>query len=215
MGSSRLPGKILMPIGNKTLLAHIIYRLSFLKQQVKIVLATSVSAADDVVEAFCIKNNITCFRGSESDVLERYYLCAKQFSLDPVIRLTADNPFVDVEELDQLIDLFDSEKVDYAHSFGVLPVGLGAEIFSFRALEESFRKGQDAHHREHVNEYIQENPSLFITKILKTPTSKNHPELRLTVDTPEDYRKACFIAEHAKNDYITTEEAIRLCSQFA
>ena len=126
--------------------------------------------------------------------------------------MTADNPFPDIEELDNLIDLHLRSHADYTHSFGVLPVGVGAEIFTFNALEESYKKGMKKNHREHVNEYIQENPDLFKINILSVPEEKHRPDVRLTVDTREDYLKACFIIEKSSDEYIKTEEAIRLCS---
>ena len=215
MASTRFPGKILKMLGNKTLLDHIFFRLSHLKHTVKIILATSDTSNDDVVEEYCKKNNIACFRGSERNVVERYYLCAKQNSLNAVVRMTGDNPFTDIEELDNLIDLFVNEKLDFANSFSVLPIGAGAEIFTFKALEESYLKGKESHHLEHVDEFILENPQIFKTQILNVPAAKNRPDIRLTVDTPEDYKRACFIIENAKNEYITTEEAIQVCSQFA
>lgn len=215
MGSSRLPGKILKSIGSKVLLEHIIYRLDFLKHKAVLVVATSDTPKDDVVELFCKKRGVSCFRGSELNVLKRYYDCARQFGFTRIVRLTADNPFVDVGELDRLIDLHMAENADYAHSFGVLPVGVGAEIFTFAALEESFRDGHAENHKEHVNEYIQENPSLFKIVVLDVAPSKRRPDVRLTVDTEEDYRKACHIVEHARDEYVDTGEAIRLCSLFA
>ena len=92
MGSSRLPGKFLKKIGDKSLLEHIFYRLTFLKHPAKVVLATSTNQKDDIVELFCKSRNIDCFRGSEENVLERYYLCAKKFGFDHIVRLTGDNP---------------------------------------------------------------------------------------------------------------------------
>jgi spore coat polysaccharide biosynthesis protein SpsF len=210
MGSTRLPGKVLKMLGDKSLLDHIFYRLTFLRHPVKIVLATSDLKNDDVVEAYCAKNKIECFRGSESNVLERYYMCAKKYRMDNIIRLTGDNPFTDMEELDSLIEMFLKEKLEFAHSFNVLPIGVGAEIFSFKAIEESHRNG-----KEHVDEYLLENPVRFRTKILDVPSDKNRPELRLTVDTTEDFRRAEFIIQNAASGYVTTEEAIRLCMQFA
>lgn len=215
MNSSRCPGKILRTIHDKTLLEHIMYRLSSLRHQAMVVIATTDSTSDDIVEAYCMKNSIACFRGSEGNVLERYYLCARAFGINPIIRLTADNPFVDVDELDRLIDAHTVSDSDFSHSFKSLPVGVGAEIFTFAALERSFREAKAPHHLEHVDEYLLENPGRFKTTELTVAGPKNHPEVRLTVDTEEDYRRVCFIAEHATTDTVTTEEAIRLCSQFA
>jgi spore coat polysaccharide biosynthesis protein SpsF len=214
MGSSRLSGKTLKPIGSQPLLAHIFDRLTFLQHPAQFVLATSVLPRDDVLESFCMEYSIDCFRGCELDVLERYYLCVRQYGFHHVVRLTGDNPFVDIEELGHLIDLHLERHAEYTHSFDSLPVGCGAEIFNFEALERSYFNGKKPNHREHVNEYIQENPGLFRIASLKVASRKKRPDVRLTVDTSEDYRRACYIAEKNRDEYVTTEKAIDLCLEF-
>jgi spore coat polysaccharide biosynthesis protein SpsF len=215
MGSTRLPGKVLKPVASRPLLGHVVGRLEMLQHPHKTVVATSDLAADDAIAAWCRQEDVACFRGSEQDVLARYDGAAQAFDLDPVIRLTADNPFTDMEELDRLITLHLDDGNDFSHSFAVLPVGVGAEIFSSMALCRSAREGHAPHHREHVDEYMIENPQIFRTGTLSVPTMKKRPDVRLTVDTEEDYRRACFIAEHAVGTWATTEEAIALCSRFA
>ena len=96
-GSTRLPGKILKVIHDRTLLDHIIDRLKALQEEAVIVIATSTLPGDDRVEQFCREKGVLCFRGSESNVLSRYYECAREQGFDHIVRLTADNPFVDVE----------------------------------------------------------------------------------------------------------------------
>jgi spore coat polysaccharide biosynthesis protein SpsF len=214
MGSTRLPGKVLKQIGDKNLLEHILFRLGRLESKVKVVIATSDLQKDDELEKFCKIHNINCFRGSEQNVLERYYLCAKENNFKHIVRLTGDNPFVDIEELDNLIDLHLHNKSDYSRSFSSLPKGVGSEIFTFNALEISYKNGMKANHKEHVNEYIEENEELFKISELKVNSEKNRPEISLTVDTLDDYKKACFIVEHSSSEYITTLEAIKLCMQF-
>lgn len=214
MGSTRLPGKIFKKIGNKSLLEHIFYRLKFLKHSVLNVIATSDLHGDDRVQEFCKKNNIECFRGSESNVLERYYLCAKKYGFKNIIRLTGDNPFVDIEELDNLIDLHIKTNSDYSNSFENLPVGIGAEIFTLESLEKSYYEGKDPHHLEHVNEYMLENPQIFKSTILIPPQEKNRHDIRLTIDNEEDHKKACFIVDNSENEYINTKELIQLVIQY-
>jgi spore coat polysaccharide biosynthesis protein SpsF len=211
MGSTRLPGKVLKPIAGKALLDHVLGRLSLLDFPVKTVVATSDLPQDAAIAEHCLDRKINVFRGSESDVLDRYYQCANHYSFDHVIRLTADNPFTDIEELRRLIDQHLTEGNDYTHSFGCMPLGVGAEIFTFAALEKSAKEGYAPNHREHVNEYIQENQNIFRIGSLKISAAKKRPDLRLTVDTQEDYLHACSIAEHAPSQWISTEEAIALC----
>lgn len=215
MGSTRLPGKILRPIGNRLLLEHVLHRLSFLAHPATVVVATTEAARDNVVAEFCERTNVACFRGSENDVLARYYHCARRWRFDQIVRLTADNPFTDIEELDRLLDLHAATNSDFSHSFTTLPVGVGAEVFSYDALEASFLEGHATYHREHVDEFLLENGARFKTSVLAAPAAKNRPDVRLTVDTEEDLRRACFIVEYAASDPINTIEAIELCSRCA
>lgn len=195
MGSTRLSGKVLKKIGDKVLLEHIIERMRQLLHQSQIVIATSILKQDNEIEDFCVKNHIACFRGSEQNVLERYYLCAKQYDFEYIVRITGDNPFYDVEELDNLISLHINSNADYSQSFDSLPIGVGAEIFTFEALEKSYLLGHEPHHLEHVNEYIWDNPRQFKIEKLQVPCAKNKPNLRLTIDTQEDYAKVCMLVE--------------------
>jgi len=215
MGSTRLPGKILRVIHSKSLLDHILFRLTRLRRGVTVVIATSDQLRDDVVETFCRERGVLCFRGSEDNVLDRYYRCAIHFDFAHIVRLTADNPFTDIEELDRLIDLHLASGNDFSHSFGNLPIGVGAEVFTFSALERSSREGRKAHHIEHVDEYMIENPAYFKTGSLAVTGNKNKPAIRLTVDTEEDFWRAHYIVSESQNEYITTEESIELCSRYA
>jgi spore coat polysaccharide biosynthesis protein SpsF len=214
MGSSRLPGKVLRPIGGRPLLEHVVGRLVLLRRPATVVVATSDLPQDDAIAEFCRTLAVQCFRGSERDVLARYYNCAKQYGFEHIVRLTADNPFTDIEELDRLIDKHLQEANAFTHSFGQLPVGVGAEIFTFQALERSHEEGYASHHREHVDEYLLENPGLFRQGVLEVPSAKNKPELRLTVDTEEDWRKADALVRQAGTKWLTTEQIIKLCLPF-
>lgn len=215
INSTRLPGKILMPIGNKTILDHILYRLKRLWHSATTVVATSDTSSDDIVESFCTDRAVACFRGSEANVLDRYYQCATAYDFRHIVRLTGDNPFPDIEELDNLIDLHIASGSDFAHSFASLPIGVGTEIFTFTALEKSWREGKAPHHLEHVDEYMLENPQIFKTTMLSAPAEKNMPDIRLTVDTIEDYKQVCYIVENSQVNYITTKQAIELAEEHA
>ncbi len=213
MGSTRLPGKVLKSIAGKALLDHVLGRLSELTYPVKVVVATSDLPRDDSIARYCQPRCVTVFRGSEIDVLDRFYQCARENRFEHVVRLTADNPFTDMEELKRLIEYHLNQRNDYSHSFGRMPLGVGAEIFTFTALEISAQEGHAPNHREHVNEYIQGNPDIFRIGVLEVPAAKTQPELRLTVDTEDDFHRACVIAGHAPDRWVGTEEAIQLCSR--
>ena len=213
MGSTRLPGKVLKDVGHKPLLKHITDKL---KKQGKypFIVATSTLPDDYKIAAFCESEYVSCFRGNEQDVLDRYYQCAKSQSFQNIVRLTADNPFVDVDEMDKMIQSFLIKKPDYMDNFSTLPIGAGCEVFTFKSLEESHRRGTEAHHREHVNEYIQENPQLYKRIIFDAPISKKFPEVRLTIDTPLDLNRANFICQKIGTENISTEDAIQMAQVF-
>ncbi|MEI7605797.1 MAG: spore coat protein [Rhodospirillaceae bacterium] len=215
MGSSRLPGKVLRPIAGRPLLAHVTGRLDGLRHRARAVIATSALDRDDAVADWCGPAGLDCFRGSEDDVLDRYLRCAEAFGFERVVRLTADNPFTDMEELDRLLDLHGAGGFAYCHSFGMMPLGVGAEVMTSEALARSHAEGHEPHHREHVNEYVQEHPELFTTGVLDVPAAKRRPDLRLTVDTEEDWRRACRLAGQAPDRWLSTLELIALCSSSA
>jgi spore coat polysaccharide biosynthesis protein SpsF len=215
MGSTRLPGKVMRPIGPLPLLGHILERLRALRHSAKIVVATTTNTADTAIEEYCEAQGTTCFRGSELDVLSRYVECARRFDFQHVVRLTADNPFIDAEELDRLIALHLERASDYASSLDGLPIGVGAEIFARALLERSHEEGRAPHHREHVNEYVLENLHLFKVARLAVSPKKARPDVRLTVDTESDYRRACHIVANARTTPVGTEEAIALCLRSA
>ena len=212
MGSTRLPGKVLMPLGNTTLLGWIVRRLCALPWP--LVIATSDQPRDDAIARHCEEMSVACFRGSELDVLDRYYHCAMAYGFAHVIPLTGANPCPDTEALRQLVALHLSAAADYTHSIGDLPIGVGAEVFRFEALRNSWKEGHAANHREHVNEFILESPARFHIARLDVPHDKVAPGLRLTIDTPEDYyRIAGYLS--GVDLCISTEELIRRCSSFA
>lgn len=213
MGSSRLPGKVLRYIAGKPLLDHVLGRLATLDFPVRAVVATTCLTKDDAIAVHVAGKRVAVFRGSELDVLDRYYRCAIEYGFEHVVRLTADNPFVDIHELNRLIELHLAEGNDYSHSLGVLPLGVGSEIFTFEALQQSARMAQAPMHREHVNEFILDNIEAFKFGVLEVEAIKKRPDVRLTVDTEEDYRRACSIAEQDPNRWIGTQEAINLCLQ--
>jgi spore coat polysaccharide biosynthesis protein SpsF len=214
MGSSRLPGKVLLPISGKTILQHIFERLNKLNEKIFAVVATSNMSKDDPIVQHCKTFNFPVFRGSEANVLDRFYQCAKANSFLHIVRLTADNPFTDIEELKRLISKHLSEGFDYTHSFNIMPIGVGAEIFKFETLEKIWMSANSPNHYEHINEYIYDNPYKFNVGKLEVGKAKSCPKLRLTVDTPEDYAFLVNIAIQSKGQWVNTEEAIKLSSRF-
>ncbi|MEB3238269.1 MAG: glycosyltransferase family protein [Candidatus Sericytochromatia bacterium] len=214
MGSSRLPGKVLAPIAGRPMLLHILDRLRAASTPDRIIVATSVTPADDVVAGLVADYGVACYRGDAADVLDRYWQATLVHDLALIVRATADNPLVDPVELDRLVALHGATDADYCHAFGRLPLGVGVESFSRAALARSWREGRAPNHREHVNEYIQERPDIFDIRALDVPEAKVAPHLRLTVDTPEDLERARRVYDrlHRPGTQIRTEEVIAFCA---
>ncbi len=193
MGSSRLRGKTLKILKEKPLIAYVIERLHLI-DDCKIVLLTSTNSENDVLEEWCQANSILCFRGDENDVLDRYYQAAKFYKADNILRATGDNPLVEPYFANRLLKKHIEHKADYSSNKSEigsnLPDGLGVEIFTFDALERSAKESTQEHHFEHVNEYILENKNKFkIYKDVNVGTLYDRSNIRLTVDTQEDFRR--------------------------
>ena len=198
MGSTRLLGKVLKRLGDRPLLAHCVGRLSSVTP---VVVATSTLPADDKIEAWAKQEGILCYRGSETDVLDRYYQTALRYQARHIIRATGDNPFVDPIEAARVLEYLHSHNVDYVTGFKTisdfrLPHGIGIEAFTMRALTESWEQGKTAHHREHVNEYLLNDTHSFLIKDLQCQLKNSCPQLNLTVDTPKEFDFAATILNH-------------------
>jgi len=188
IGATRFPSKMLMEIKGKTLLELYIDRVRLSKTIEKIIVATTDNKADDQIEKLVGKiAGIDCFRGSEWDLLDRYYQCAKKFSADLIVRLTPDDPFVDYEVIDKAVNIFIKEKVDFVtnHFEPTYPEGLDIEVYSFQALEKCWKEAKLLSEREHVFPYIQNNPDKF--KIINFKQEKDFSHLRWTIDYECDY----------------------------
>ncbi|CAM3530051.1 cytidylyltransferase domain-containing protein [Marinicrinis lubricantis] len=207
MGSSRLPGKVLMPLGNTVVLDYVVSRCQKLDVN-EVVVATSVLPQDDAIEQWCAGSGVTCFRGSEDDVLSRYYECAQSYAPDCVIRVTSDCPFVDVEMAEDMIRVMEHTRADYVKLKGDLPRGLAVEVFAYSALEYIHQHGTEPRHREHVTYYGYEFAEKFQTAVYEAPAAKCQPQLRITLDTPEDYDLCRSIAGYFNGDKLVSSEQV-------
>lgn len=189
MGSTRLPGKVMMKICGKPVLMHVIDRLKVCKLLDKIVIATTTCNQEniifDAVENY--DSSIGLFRGSEENVLERYYLAAKKFNVDVIVRVTSDDPLIDPVLIDDLINEYLKNDCDYASNsiIKTFPLGLDAEVFSFNVLSKAYKNSTFDYEREHVTPYIKDNPDKF--KLLNVPNNVDLSYLRWTLDTKEDF----------------------------
>jgi len=196
MGSTRLPGKVLLPILGKPMLWHIVNRLQAVPSIDKIVVATSTASDDDKIASFANEYEVACFRGSESDVLDRYYQAALRFNAGQMLRITGDCPFVDPKVVSNLIKLYDAGSYDYVGvatgagamfiDEGRFPDGLDAECLSFATLECTWREAVEPGDREHVTPYIWRVAGRFHIGALKA--EKDYSRFRWTVDNEADFQ---------------------------
>ena len=194
--SSRLPGKMLMPFcGNQTILDIIINSLISVFDPGDVVLATTNNTSDDALVEIAQKMNVKVFRGDEQDVLKRFIDSADKFTADVIVRVCADNPFLQAESIRGLLNHFDASKMDYL-SFKMkdnTPVikshlGMYAEIVSISALKKVAQLTTDKTYREHVTNYIYSNPDIFKVEFLSLPYEiGRRNDVRLTIDTKEDF----------------------------
>ena len=198
MGATRLPGKILLKVDSISLLEYEIKRVQQAQNVHQIVIATSNQKQDDQVEEFCKEINIPCFRGSENDVLDRYYQCSLKYpEYNNIIRITGDCPLIDPQVIDEVIDLFSKTKSDYASNVlkETYPDGMDIEIFSKKALIESAKEANLKSEREHVTLYIRNNERF---KKVNLEAPQNSGNFRLTVDNQEDYEVIKFLIQNSK-----------------
>lgn len=188
MGSTRLPGKVLMDVGGRPMLGFMLERLKPAQLLDETWVATSSLEQDDPIEALCANLDVPCLRGPEDNVLERYRLAARASGAEVIVRLTADCPLICPEVVDRVVSAFlnASPSVDYASNClrRTYPRGLDTEAFSRAALEIVAREAREPADREHVASFIWRQPERF--RHLSVEDQENLSNLRWTVDTPED-----------------------------
>jgi spore coat polysaccharide biosynthesis protein SpsF len=212
MSSSRLPGKILADIAGQPMLQRVFVRTSRSAAVTETIFATTTDPADDPVAEYCEFAGIPCTRGSQFDVLDRYYQTAKQTKADVVVRITADCPVIDPGLIDDVVNTVIgdqssviSSEFDFAANRlpppweRTYPIGLDTEVCTFAALERAWKEATEPHHREHVMPYFYEGVELITdNRLLHTGISPrgfriallhhttDFGDYRWTVDTPED-----------------------------
>jgi spore coat polysaccharide biosynthesis protein SpsF len=186
MGSSRLPRKVLKDLGGATVLDRVLNRLGRSRLIQESLVATTTEPADDAIVEHCERTGWKVFRGSEQDVLDRYYQATKYLNADVVVRITSDCPVIDPEVTDATIRAFLDQHADYASNIQVrtYPRGLDTEVVTVQALERAWRESTKPYQREHVTPYIYENPGKF--KLHGIENDVDCSQHRWTVDTPED-----------------------------
>ena len=185
--SSRLPGKVLLPIMGVPMLVRQIDRLNRSREIGRLVVATSTDASDDPILDACDRAAVACFRGSPTDVLDRVVQAARPHRPESVVRLTGDCPLTDPSVVDQAIRMFDTGGYDYVSNITppTFPDGLDVEVIRFECLEEAAKEATAPSHREHVTVFIRMNPARYRLGNLAWSIDLSH--LRWTVDEPGDF----------------------------
>ena len=217
MGSTRLPGKVLRELSGIPMLQFQVNRVRKSRLLNQVIVATSTLPQDDEIASFCSGNDIPCFRGSENDVLSRYYETAKAYSVDTVVRLTADCPLVDPAVIDRSIELFENGGLDYVANTvppetSHFPDGSDVEIFSIQALERANREATSESDREHVTFYFWKSEQKNSFSSGQLDNDQDWSKYRFTVDYPEDYDVVTRIVEslNRSNQFGSLEEIIAI-----
>jgi spore coat polysaccharide biosynthesis protein SpsF len=186
MGSTRLPGKVLLRIQGKTILERAIERLRAADKVHEVVVLTTTLDEDAAVCEEAARLQALVFRGSSDDVLQRFQQASEQYGPDVLVRATADNPLLDIGSVNRVVQALQSSNLDWCIESN-LPVGAATEALTPEVLSRLDRTVRSSRDREHVTLYIKEHPDAFRVALLVPPDSLRRPELRLTVDTMEDF----------------------------
>jgi spore coat polysaccharide biosynthesis protein SpsF len=188
MGSSRLPGKVMLPLLGKPVLHHVVNRV-LASNCSEVIVVTSTDKQDDTIEAFCNEHNIKCFRGSEQDVLNRFFMAVRGRKGAVIVRITADNPFVGPDVINHMI----SEHVKHKNAVTTgyfsksFPHGTVVTLIDYEALECMDKICKESLQREHIVFGFQKLPKEYRVEHAIAPKVWNKPYIRYTLDVPEDY----------------------------
>jgi spore coat polysaccharide biosynthesis protein SpsF len=193
-GSTRLPNKVLLPFHNEQSVLEILIKRITAACSVPLVVATSSLLSDDGINLLCEKLNVPCFRGDETNVLKRFIDCAHHFRFETVIRVCADNPFLEPQYINELIELFRSQNGDYMSykSSDGIPamkshIGVFSEIMKVKTLEAAQELTSDKLFTEHVTNFIYGNPHIFDIAWIDMPVYLTQEKIRLTLDDADDF----------------------------
>ena len=243
-GSTRLPGKVLMDLLGEPMLARVVARVQragTLGEEMgtgsepkdagrgappcgevpvplssHVVVATTLEPADEAIARLCAARGWPCYRGSQDDVLDRFYQAARQHGAEAVVRITSDCPLIDPAVIDQVVNEFleRQPKVDYASNVlmrRTFPRGLDTEVFSFVALQRAWQEDRNPAWREHVTPYFYRHPEMFRLHAVFNATDCS--DMRWSVDTAEDWALVLRIYEHFGHDRFSWREALELVRQ--
>lgn len=214
MSSSRLPGKVLLPLGGQPNLLWMVHRVRRASRIDDLMIATTDDASDDPLAEFCAEYEVESYRGDMHDVLDRYAQAARISRADVIVRLTGDCPFIDPDLLDGNIATFLGHQppLDFAANRlpgdRTIPIGLDTEICTRAALERAWVEAAQPHQREHVMPYLYEEPGRFNT--LHIQHEPDYGQYRWTLDTVEDYELLKAIAAYFPDDRFSWLDVVQL-----
>lgn len=195
MKSSRLKKKALLELNGMPMILQLLFRLKRSKRMDDIVLCTSTNPDDQILLELSKDNGFKSFAGSEDDVMDRFLRAGERENADIIIRITGDNPFTDPDVIDTMIDSHIKAGADYTRMDN-LPIGVTAEIISFKALEKAHKLAEDSNYSEYMTNYFINYPELFKLNIIQPDEDVKRPQYRLTVDYPEDIELIKTIFKH-------------------
>jgi spore coat polysaccharide biosynthesis protein SpsF len=213
VSSSRLPRKVLKPILGRPMLLHQLDRVRRARMLDAIVVATSTDPSDDVIEELCVIARIGCFRGSLTDVLDRFYHAALPYRPDYVVRLTGDCPLADPDLIDRVVSICLEEALDYSGAEASFPDGLDVEVMRFAVLEEAWEEATRPSDREHVTQFINRQRDRYRVRGVANDVDLSH--LRWTVDEPADFELITRIYEalYPANPAFGTQDILDLLAR--
>ena len=197
LGSSRLPGKVLEPFAGRSALAHVVARVRACPAIDEVVVATTTASRDDALVDVCAREGWRCTRGSEDDVLDRFYQTATSVGATTIVRITSDCPLLDPAIVAGVIARFRDTGADYATTSwprATFPLGLSAEVISAEALATAWREDPNPAWREHVTPFLYRHPERF--RIATYACDRELGHHRWTLDTPEDAALLRLIFDH-------------------
>jgi len=197
--STRFPNKVFAELYGKPLIWHVFNRIQSSKFINSYVLATTNNELDNSLVNWALENNILYFRGDESNVLKRYYDSAKYYKAKIIVRITSDDPFKDVEIIDNVISLLLNSELDFAFNNKppTFPEGMDVEVFTFDALEKAYFQCNNDFEKEHVTQFFHKNAALF--KMQNLAFKKNLSKYRWTIDTKLDFEMTQLVYEKLYN----------------
>lgn len=218
--SSRLPDKILKEVLGKPILLHMLERVKASKLKGELIVITTNEPDDEIIVQLCIQNNINCFKGHSTNLLDRHYQAALYYEADAVVKIPSDCPLIDSKIIDEVLQYYISHSIDFDYVSNLHPAswpdGNDVEIMSFKTLEKAWKEASKDFEREHATPYIWENPDKFkIGSVLWNTGLDYSTSHRWTLDYPEDFEfiKKVYEELYPTNPHFTLEDILQLLLQ--